>query len=240
MTSGWALSEGIEPTDELLDLIKEVSSVSILAGAGAGKTEFLAQKANYLLQTGICPWPKRILCLSTKKEAQVNIKERIMKRCGSTGNRFDSYTFDAFCKSIVDRFKNVLPVKDRPDKGYDIEFEQKNSNGKDKISFNDIRSLAIRIIKTRPDIAKIFSVSYSHVFVDEFQDTRFDQYELLKLLFQKNNTVMNAVGDINQSIMLWADASPTVFNDFRRDFSAKDKFLLKNYRSSNEIQDVLT
>ena len=63
MTSGWALSEGVEPTDELLDLIKEVSSVSILAGAGAGKTEFLAQKANYLLQTGICPWPKRILCL---------------------------------------------------------------------------------------------------------------------------------------------------------------------------------
>ncbi len=240
MTSGWALSEGVEPTDELLDLIKEVSSVSILAGAGAGKTEFLAQKANYLLQTGICPWPKRILCLSTKKEAQVNIKERIMKRCGATGNRFDSYTFDAFCKSIVDRFKNVLPAKDRPDKGYDIEFEQKNSNGKDKISFNDIRTLAIRIIKTRPDIAKIFSISYSHVFVDEFQDTRFDQYDLLKLLFQKNNTVVNAVGDINQSIMLWADASPTVFRDFRMDFSAKDRFLLKNYRSSKEIQDVLT
>ncbi|WOZ78499.1 hypothetical protein [Kosakonia sacchari] len=44
MTSGWALSEGVEPTDELLDLIKEVSSVSILAGAGQVKQSFLLKK----------------------------------------------------------------------------------------------------------------------------------------------------------------------------------------------------
>ncbi|GKX40210.1 MULTISPECIES: UvrD-helicase domain-containing protein [Pectobacterium] len=240
MIREWTLSEGIEATDELMDLIKEESSVSILAGAGAGKTEFLAQKANYLLQTGLCSWPKRVLCLSTKKEAQVNIKERVMKRCGSVGNRFDSYTFDAFCKSIVDRFKNSLPKEIRPDSDYELEFDQKKSNGKDKITFIDMRSLAIKIIKLNPDIAKVFSISYSHVFIDEFQDTRSDQYELIKLLFLNNKTILVAVGDINQSIMLWADACPTVFRDFQNDFLAKNKFLLKNYRSSKEIQDVLS
>lgn len=240
MTHEWTLSEGIESTDELINLIREENSVSILAGAGAGKTEFLAQKANYLLQTGLCSWPMRVLCLSTKKEAQVNIKDRIMKRCGSDGSRFDSYTFDAFCKSIVDRFKNALPINIRPNRNYDVEFDQQKSNGKDKITFNDIRILAIQIIKSRPDIARVFSISYSHVFIDEFQDTRFDQYELIKLLFLNDSTKLVAVGDINQSIMLWADACPTVFKDFQRDFSAKNKFLLKNHRSTKEIQDILS
>lgn len=240
MIREWTLSEGIEPTDELMDLIREENSVSILAGAGAGKTEFLAQKANYLLQTGLCSWPKRVLCLSTKKEAQVNIKDRVMKRCGLDGRRFDSYTFDAFCKSIVDRFKNALPIKSRPNNGYDLVFDPKQSNGKDNITFNDLRILAIKIIKSRPDIARIFSISYSHIFIDEFQDTRFDQYELIKLLFLNDSNILVAVGDINQSIMLWADACPTVFKDFQRDFSAKKKFLLKNYRSTKEIQNVLS
>ncbi|WP_426817788.1 UvrD-helicase domain-containing protein [Winslowiella sp. 2C04] len=240
MTKIWNLPEGILATDELIDLIEEKGSVSILAGAGSGKTEFLAQKANYLLQTGLCSWPKRVLCLSTKKEAQVNIKERIMKRCGSNGNRFDSYTFDAFCKSIVDRFKNVLPLDIRPPGNYDVETDQKKSNGKDKLSFEDLRRYAIKIVKLRPDIADVFAVSYTHVFIDEFQDTRAEQYELIKLLFLNKATILIAVGDINQSIMLWAKASPTFFKDFQKDFSAKNKFLTKNHRASEEIQKVLS
>jgi superfamily I DNA/RNA helicase len=34
--------------------------VCVTAGAGAGKTEMLAQKAAYLLQTGICPPPRSV------------------------------------------------------------------------------------------------------------------------------------------------------------------------------------
>jgi len=40
------------------DALRETDrSVLVTAGAGAGKTEFLAQKAAYLLQTAICPAP---------------------------------------------------------------------------------------------------------------------------------------------------------------------------------------
>ncbi|HEE1103489.1 TPA: UvrD-helicase domain-containing protein, partial [Klebsiella pneumoniae] len=206
MTSQWLPSEGIEPTQELMDIIFCDQSVSVLAGAGAGKTELLAQKSNYLLQTGKCMWPKRILCLSYKKEAQENIKTRVMKRCGQRGERFDSYTFDAFCKSIVDRFKDVLPENKRPLNNYDLVFNQKANNGKDKISFDLIRSLALDILTIRTDIVDLFSLTYSHVFIDEFQDTRSDQYEMIKLLFKDKGTQLLAVGDINQSIMLWAGA----------------------------------
>lgn len=239
MMTEWQPSAGIEATDELMEIILCDGHISVLAGAGAGKTELLAQKADYLLQTGKCMWPKKILCLSYKKEAQENIKERVMSRCGSKGERFDSYTFDAFCKSIVDRFKDVLPDSKRPSNSYDLVFDNKESNGRDKVSFDLIRYLALVIFKEREDISDLFSMTYSHVFIDEFQDTRTDQYELIKLLFKNKGSSLLSVGDINQSIMLWAGAKRTVFDDYIKDFNAIKKLLVKNFRASDEIQEVL-
>ncbi|CAK1934173.1 DNA 3'-5' helicase [Vibrio crassostreae] len=235
----WQLSPGIEPTSELMEIITSDQSVSVLACAGAGKTELLAQKANYLLMTGKCPWPKRILSLTFKTEAQTNIKERVKKRCGESAARFDSFTFHAFCKSVVDRFKNVLPSEQRPDSDYDIVFKEHEAKGTSKILMKSLIDLAIRILREREDIRLMFSSSYTHVFVDEFQDTTNNQYQLLQILFRGTGSKLLSVGDLNQSIMLWADARETVFDDFLSDFSAKQMFLLKNYRASEEIGEAL-
>lgn len=70
-------------------------SILVTAGAGAGKTEFLAQKATYLLQTGICPTPKRILAISFKKDAARNLVERVAKRCpAEQARRFNCSSLD--------------------------------------------------------------------------------------------------------------------------------------------------
>ncbi|MEY8215529.1 MAG: UvrD-helicase domain-containing protein, partial [Colwellia sp.] len=235
----WQPTEGIVATNELMDIINCDSSVSVLAGAGAGKTELLAQKANYLLHTDKCLWPKKILCLSFKTEAQANIKNRVNKRCGVKADRFDSYTFHAFSKSIVDRFKNVLPENKRPLNNYDIVMKENQANGLDKVWMGSLVNLAIEIIKSREDVCNLFSMSYSHVFIDEFQDTTNSQYRLLQELFKGKGTILLAVGDINQSIMLWADARTTAFEDFTNDFVAQRKLLLCNYRATLEIQSVL-
>ena len=239
MSQEWLPIGDISPTPELMDIITFDSSVSVLAGAGTGKTELLAQKASYLLETNKCIWPKKILCLSFKTEAQANIRDRVIKRCAFKSERFNSYTFHAFSKSIVDRFKNVLPEKIRPKDNYDLVLRGNESNGSDKIFMGTLIKLATNILKDRIDICDLFSMTYSHVFIDEFQDTTNDQYELLKLLFKNKGTKLLAVGDINQSIMLWADARITVFEDFRSDFSAPQKLLLHNYRANDEIQAVL-
>src|SRR5688500_6356972 len=85
-------------------------SVLVTAGAGAGKTEFLAQKASYLLGTGLCPTPKRILSISFKRDAARNLSERVALRCPpERARRFNSFTFDAFAKSLVDRFGAAIP-----------------------------------------------------------------------------------------------------------------------------------
>lgn len=105
-------------------------SVCVTAGAGAGKTEFLAQKANYLLATGICPAPKRILAISYKRDAARNLAERIGARCPpDQARRFVSMTFDGFTKHLLDQFQNALPVSHRPGRDYRVMLGSDNELG---------------------------------------------------------------------------------------------------------------
>lgn len=112
-----AAMTGLKMTDQ---------SVCVVASAGAGKTEFLAQKAAYLLETGLCPAPKRILAISFKRDAAKNLAERVRQRCTiDQARRFDSLTFDAFTKSLVDRFGAAIPAPYTPAANYRISFPGK-------------------------------------------------------------------------------------------------------------------
>jgi DNA helicase II / ATP-dependent DNA helicase PcrA len=102
--------------------LQEEGNAAVVAGPGAGKTEFLAQRAAYLLQTGICPWPQRILAISFKRDAAANLGRRVAARVPEHAQRFDSMTFDAFTKGLVDRFASALPTEWRLTDGYDIVF----------------------------------------------------------------------------------------------------------------------
>lgn len=84
-------------------------SAAVTAGPGAGKTEFLAQRASFLLETGRCRSPQRILAISFKKDAARNLRDRLRERVPEQIDRFTSLTFDAFTKSLVDRFRTLLP-----------------------------------------------------------------------------------------------------------------------------------
>lgn len=113
-----------ELEDRAWDALRETDrSVCVTAGAGAGKTEFLAQKAAYLLQTGLCLNPKRILAISFKRDAADTLAKRVRLRCGDDlARRFVSMTFDAFTKSLVDQFRNALPEHYRPPFDYEVAF----------------------------------------------------------------------------------------------------------------------
>lgn len=106
------------------DALRETAlSVCVTAGAGAGKTEFLAQKAAYLLQTGLCPEPKRILAISFKRDAAQNLAARVRQRCtADQARRFQSMTFDAFTKHMLDHFRLAVPNAYRPPADYSIAF----------------------------------------------------------------------------------------------------------------------
>jgi len=106
--------------DAALRAVRSETAASVVAGPGAGKTELLAQRVCFLLQTGACPTPRRILAISFKRDAAANLQNRVRERAGALASRFDSFTFDAFSKNIVDRFLPALPPHLRPTEDYEI------------------------------------------------------------------------------------------------------------------------
>jgi len=101
----------------------------VVAGPGAGKTELLAQRADYLLRIGICAPPRRILAISFKRDAARNLEERVAERLPKEmASRFDSWTFDKFSKQMLDRFRKGLPTCWRPVDNYELSFWIKEQN----------------------------------------------------------------------------------------------------------------
>lgn len=78
----WFSKGVIKLEDAALEVVKDVTNCLVIAGPGAGKTELLAQKLDYLFSTNKCISPKKILALSFKTDAATNLKDRVKKRYG--------------------------------------------------------------------------------------------------------------------------------------------------------------
>lgn len=277
----WIPSDNIILEDAASDSVRAVSSILVLAGPGAGKTELLAQKAGYLFETNYCIYPQKILAISFKYDAADNLKKRVSERYGTDiSRRFVSLTYDAFAKRILDRFRLSLPEGTTPAPDYTVNdkeiiaaafksegYVQNNYEavlssvllpldgtslavrvwkklicGFDGypscLNFKMISMLAIYIIQSNYQIKKAIQLTYSYVFLDEFQDTTSLQYDLLKTCFLNSNCILTAVGDNKQRIMVWAGAKKTVFNDFLIDFHAERQHLLMNHRSAPRLVNL--
>lgn len=233
---GWKPADGLtlEP-NALLAAKEQVRSLALTAGPGAGKTEMLAQRADFLLRTATCTYPKRILAISFKVDASSNLKERIKRRCGSElSARFDSYTFHAFAKRIIDRFRPILTGRDALEVGYKI-VGRKVRVSPQEIEFEDLVPLAITILAKSAMARNAIRQTYSDVFLDEFQDCTNLQYDLLKLAFQGTGIRLTAVGDTKQKIMGWAGAMDGIFQAFVADFSATPLNMYRNFRSKPRL-----
>ncbi len=122
----WSPADNMILEPNALDVVKESKNCLVVAGPGAGKTELLAQKATYLLQTNTCAFPCKILAISFKRDAAYNLKERVKLRSGDElSRRFESLTFDSFAKQILDRFKPALPKNFKIDGEYNFVFDEK-------------------------------------------------------------------------------------------------------------------
>ncbi|MDO5501226.1 MAG: UvrD-helicase domain-containing protein, partial [Propionibacteriaceae bacterium] len=205
-------------------------AVLVAAGPGAGKTELLAQRADFLLTTGACRYPQRILAISFKVDAARNIRERVRRRCGEQlAARFDSFTFHAFAKRIIDNYRVLLTGKDALDPDYTI--DPYDRVPRKQITFEDLVPLAIDILQNSSNARNAIRQTYTHVFLDEFQDATRNQYSLLKETFLGSDAVLTAVGDVKQRIMSWAGALDGIMQTFATDFAAQPLTLYQNYRS---------
>ncbi|MFH1610601.1 MAG: UvrD-helicase domain-containing protein [Patescibacteria group bacterium] len=106
------------------------------------------------------------------------------------------------------------------------------------LDFGDLINYTLKLFRKRPNILKKYQYQFKYVLVDEFQDTNWAQYGLVKLLVGDGNN-LTVVGDDDQSVYAFRNASMSNILYFKKDFpNTKEKFLNQNYRSSQNILDL--
>ena len=111
---------------------------------------------------------------------------------------------------------------------------------KSKMDFGDLITWTLKLFKERPHILEKYKKQFKHVLLDEFQDTNFAQYELIKLLcpLEMGDRSLVVVGDDSQSIYKFRGAAVSNILQFMEDYPKAERVtLLKNYRSGQKVLD---
>lgn len=106
------------------------------------------------------------------------------------------------------------------------------------LDFGDLINYCLQLFQKRPRVLAKYRALFKYILVDEFQDTNYAQYELVKLLAAPKNNV-TVVGDDDQSIYKFRGASVSNILEFKKDYpKAAEIFLTTNYRSTQNILDL--
>lgn len=103
------------------------------------------------------------------------------------------------------------------------------------LDFDDLLNETVRLLRASKTVRQRWQKQFHYILVDEYQDTNFAQYQLVKILAADDQNVC-VVGDDWQSIYSWRGADFTNILNFKRDYpGAKEIKLEQNYRSTGNI-----
>jgi len=106
-----------------------------------------------------------------------------------------------------------------------------------KVDFADLLDIASDLIMSDGEVAGAVRWRWSHVTVDEYQDTDPAQQRLLDAILGDGQDIC-VVGDPRQAIYSWKGAEPSYLTGFATRYPTARVFdLTRNYRSSSQILD---
>ncbi len=124
------------------------------------------------------------------------------------------------------------------------------------LDFDDLLLIPVQLLQQNLEVRSYWHKRFKHLLVDEYQDTNWTQYELIKLLVTDgvepnsfkdwSNRSVFVVGDADQSIYSFRAADFRILMGFQADFQYKSKInqstniikLEENYRSTSTILDA--
>ncbi|MDP2630995.1 MAG: UvrD-helicase domain-containing protein [Candidatus Uhrbacteria bacterium] len=105
------------------------------------------------------------------------------------------------------------------------------------LDFGDLLVYTRELFIKRPAILEQYRKQFAYILVDEFQDTNWIQYEIVKLLAAPKNNI-TVVGDDDQAVFMFRGASYHNIIQFKKDYpQSREVFLTQNYRSRQNILD---
>ncbi len=106
------------------------------------------------------------------------------------------------------------------------------------LDFASIILEALELLTNKPAIRKQIPRIYTHICVDEFQDTNMAQYKVLKQLVHPDSPNLFIVADDDQILYQWNGASPDRLRDLQKDFKIKEFQLPENYRCPVDVIEI--
>jgi len=107
------------------------------------------------------------------------------------------------------------------------------------VDYGDLIRLSVQLLRQNPGTLEFYQNLFRYVSVDEFQDTSFAQYQLVRHLVWRNRNLC-CVGSPVQAIYSWRGADiHNILERFRTDFTDAPIIVLsQNYRSTATILDT--
>lgn len=107
-----------------------------------------------------------------------------------------------------------------------------------KVDFDDLILKVHELFRVNLEIRSKWQNRFDYVMVDEFQDTNYTQFDLIKWLVGEKNG-LTVVGDPDQTIYSWRGAKVNIILNFEQNFkNARTVILTKNYRSTKNILEL--
>ena len=149
-------------------------------------------------------------------------------------------TFINIFKSYNYSLNKIIEIKNKSNKYLlsiiiDIYFlYQQELQSIKAIDFNDMINLATKEVKNNKSTLK-----YKYIIIDEYQDTSYTRYELIKAIINKTKSKLITVGDDWQSIYQFTGCDLNIFLKFQKYYGYTKKIYITNtYRNSQELINV--
>ncbi|MFV0340388.1 MAG: ATP-dependent helicase [Parachlamydiaceae bacterium] len=163
--------------------------------------------------------------------------EKVIKQCLEKMNVQEGKGEKKKYRQMISHAKNGGRIRDEFEEKltrlYNEELKRCNA-----VDFDDLLLLPLKIFREHPSILELYQVRYSHLLVDEYQDTNSLQDELINLLAGSKRNLF-VVGDPDQSIYSWRGANISNIMNFKAKYPEVETiFLEENYRSQPLILEA--
>jgi len=170
-------------------------------------------------------------CLGTldldSKKYSPNIISSIIDKAKNNLEDVELFEYNA-----IGYFKKVVA---RVYQQYQIDLFENNA-----LDFGDLILLTVKLFRERPEILDHYQNKFRYILVDEYQDINIAQYQLVKLLSNRDHNLF-VVGDPDQSIYKFRGADLNNILRFEQDFPHSRVIKLEqNYRSTKVILEGAT
>ena len=171
---------------------------------------------------------------------QLNLDEKIYKprevlsRISFAKNGL--FTPEAYCRNQEMRTADLHSKKPKIGEVYTLYQKTLKENG--VMDFDDILLNMNILLRDNPEALREIASRFDYIMVDEYQDTNYAQYLILKKLSTGHRNLC-VVGDDSQSIYAFRGAQIQNILNFRKDYpEAVTVRLERNYRSTRNIVDA--